>query len=91
MANFQTKAKLFKAEDGYVLIFTIDETKGYIHYEEVQKKYADRIKSVQDLIGKRRAEGIEISVELSKKPSAYTATSGKSYLDFENVEIKKVG
>ena len=91
MANFKTKAKLFKAEEGYVLIFTVNETKGYVHYEEVQKKYADRIKPVDDLIGKRRAEGIELAIELNKEPSIYTASSGKSYLDMENVEIMKVG
>ena len=91
MANFKTKAKLFKAEEGYVLIFTVNETKGYVHYEEVQKKFADKIKPVEDLIGKRRAEGIELTIELNKEPSIYTASSGKSYLDMENVEIKKVG
>jgi len=49
------------------------------------------LKGVSDLLGERKAAGLEVKLELKAEPTTYTAASGQDYLDPTTIEIVKVG
>lgn len=85
----KVKGKIFKATEGFVCKITIDNISGYFHYDELKEAIASKIVSIEDALGKRRSDGVEVELVLSDKPEAYEASTGKTYLDVSSISVKE--
>ena len=87
--GFTATGKIFKApkDGGFVCKITINNVSGYFHYEELKEAIASRIVNIEDALGKRRSDGVEVELTLNEEPDTYNAGSGKTYLDVTSISI----